>query len=54
MFYDPKLKDYLERMGIDEVFYLVATYSTPLPPSGSESFRHVEAKSVLVKNVRFQ
>ncbi|KAF9393226.1 histidinolphosphatase [Podila verticillata] len=53
MFYDPKLKDYLERMGINEVFYLVATHSTP-QPSGSESFRHVEAKSVLVKDLRFQ
>ncbi|KAG0034617.1 histidinolphosphatase [Podila clonocystis] len=52
MFYDPKLKDYLERMGIDEVFYLVATDS-PQPSSGSESFKHVQAKSVLAKNLRF-
>ncbi|KAF9337581.1 histidinolphosphatase [Podila minutissima] len=53
MFYDPKLKDYLERMGIDEVYYLVARDS-PQPPSGSESFKHVQAKSVLAKNLRFR
>ncbi|KAF9428960.1 histidinolphosphatase [Podila epigama] len=53
MFYDPKLKDYLERMGIDSVYYLAPQDHTTRHDGASESFQHVVAKPVLVKDLRF-
>ncbi|KAG0345294.1 histidinolphosphatase [Podila humilis] len=58
MFYDSKLKDYLHRMDITEVYYLEAKESSSTSKSSdassTESFRHVVAKPVLVKDLRFQ